>query len=158
MKKQVRKRPAKSPGLSEPVRSSPRTRPKVDYSELEASSKKKKTAGSTKTVMVDIDVKKNVTDVNKEASSEDRENSFSCPDCNRSFKFHNSLAKHIQASHLQIEFKCESCDKSFKYKTNLKRHVDKDHNESEVKYQCLQCSKLFMYSCTLKKHIRNKHL
>ena len=144
----------------EPTRRSGRAGPKVDYRELEDYRKHKigvHSALSQKVDVVDLNgiSVKNPPDVDKDIL----ENStFVCSKCSRSFKFHNSLVKHVMADHENMEFRCDVCNKVYNYKANLKRHIDVSHGKSKVKFQCCLCSKSFLYRSTLKKHIKNHHV
>eukprot|EP00092_Neocalanus_flemingeri_P036532 GFUD01039775.1.p1 GENE.GFUD01039775.1~~GFUD01039775.1.p1 ORF type:complete len:209 (+),score=25.13 GFUD01039775.1:40-627(+) len=150
-KEQVHKKVAKSKELAVPTRSSSRVKPTVNYLELEAENRKRKTVLFPKAQSVTDDSKKDKLEFDKNSV-------FVCSICMLPFKFQNSLVKHIKANHELLEFCCDICNKTFNYKANLKRHVDVTHAESAVNFPCSLCSKVFMYNCTLKKHIKVQHM
>ena len=153
VKKQAKKEKA-SAMMKEPSRKSSRRRAEVNYCETDIKVGKKKTRVVPEKENVRPSEPADVMNTDQDSSENSQ---FVCSDCNKSFKFNNSLNKHIKAEHMQIEFKCNTCNKSFNYKANLKRHNDLAHNEFAVRYKCSHCLKLFMYSCTLKKHLLNTH-
>ena len=82
---------------------------------------------------------------------------LSCNQCDRTFKFRNSLVKHVNAVHNDMVYECNICKSSFAYFSNLKRHKEKEHSSSIVRYHCSECALSFTYKHNLKTHIRKFH-
>eukprot|EP00092_Neocalanus_flemingeri_P106300 GFUD01136384.1.p1 GENE.GFUD01136384.1~~GFUD01136384.1.p1 ORF type:complete len:200 (+),score=33.94 GFUD01136384.1:41-640(+) len=156
-KEKCRKKAAKSPKHVKPTRSSSCVKSRVKYLEEDISKKDKKFVVKVlfPKVVVDYSVKSNQ---NSDGVDSDNIAAFVCSECSRSFKFQNSLIKHVTTSHKNIVFQCEVCEKSYNSEANLKRHIVVADCESKVKYECGQCSKSFMYSSTLKRHNIKHHL
>ena len=82
--------------------------------------------------------------------------SFPCDECNKVFRYKNSLVKHTNALHTENVFGCEVCFRSFTYQTNLKRHVASEHTKSP-KHKCKDCHQSFSYKHNLKTHTLKFH-
>ena len=93
----------------------------------------------------------------KNELSEPSTENFPCNQCDKMFKFNNSLMKHVKAVHNATIYTCNICYSSFAYLSNLKRHEGKEHNRSIVRYHCNECVHSFTYKHNLKTHIEKFH-
>ena len=82
---------------------------------------------------------------------------FACEICKTTFKYNNSLTKHIKDKHKNVLYTCEDCLSSFSYLANLKRHMDTEHSRSIIKFHCNDCSQCFTYKHNLKVHVAKFH-
>lgn len=91
---------------------------------------------------------------------------FRCDPCDKSFRKHQTLQRHIRTAHLNLPaFKCgeEGCDACFDTSASLKRHNAREH--SELKYWCDECpdedgeGKLgFKTLEQLRQHVKKAHI
>ncbi|XP_075210610.1 uncharacterized protein LOC142317963 [Lycorma delicatula] len=112
-------------------------------------------------------------------SSKPNSEKYKCKDCNKTFKFKNTLNWHINIHTNEIKYKCKYCNKTFKSKGTLNCHTNIHTNErkficnicnkyfnsssnlkahlsihtGERKFTCNFCNKTFNHNCNLKKHI-----
>ena len=89
--------------------------------------------------------------------SESTADSFQCLDCEKKFKFKNSLMKHINAVHSKTRFSCHVCFSTFSYRANRKRHVALEHETNPSINQCKDCNQTFTYKHNLKSHLKKFH-
>ena len=86
---------------------------------------------------------------------------FKCPRCVLSFRENYNLQKHISGVHEKGElFKCNQCDKVYKYRNSLSDHIDMAHNTDKTKplFNCKQCHKSFFHAKVLRTHQLRVHV
>ena len=112
--------------------------------------------------------------------------SFSCPECNKTFKRQQDLHEHIQLHSNQPSYTCSHCNAIFKLKNTLYKHIQAKHTKNKeypcsytncdkifktksgltahiaakhenIRYNCSQCSKIFIKKNTLKIHVNKIH-
>ncbi|XP_029016204.1 zinc finger protein 585B-like isoform X2 [Betta splendens] len=81
---------------------------------------------------------------------EEQEKSFSCSDCERSFKFQSLLKAHQLIHTGEQPFVCSSCGRRFSFKQSLERH--KQTHKSGRKYECLICGEFFKSLMAQREH------
>ncbi|XP_059181683.1 zinc finger protein 585A-like [Centropristis striata] len=80
----------------------------------------------------------------------DEEGRFSCPDCEKSFKFQSLLKAHQRIHTGEQPFLCSQCGRRFSFKQSLERH--KQTHSSGRKYECLICGEFFKSLVAQKEH------
>ncbi|KAM3587575.1 uncharacterized protein V6R79_009266 [Siganus canaliculatus] len=80
---------------------------------------------------------------------------FSCPDCDKTFRFQSLLKAHRRIHTGEQPFLCPQCGRRFSFKQSLERH--KQTHKSGRKYECLICGQLFKSVVALKEH-KNTHM
>ena len=78
--------------------------------------------------------------------------SFTCGQCDVSFKTKQGLQEHTDRVHSSILHPCAQCKKSFTCKANLKTHIQ-THNIVEKTFECEYCDKKFVEPFQTRKHI-----
>ena len=58
-----------------------------------------------------------------------------CDKCNKMFKSHSNLEKHIDDEHGSVTIKCDKCEMSFRSKWRLEKH-NEVHNENFKQRRC----------------------
>ena len=87
---------------------------------------------------------------------QNREDRFSCNDCNASFTRKDSLKTHWQFKHNGIGFICSQCDFKTAKKSALKVHINSSH--LGIQYLCNMCDFKSRYNTTLLSHKRKNHV
>uniref|UniRef100_UPI0037E9003D zinc finger protein 11-like n=1 Tax=Semicossyphus pulcher TaxID=241346 RepID=UPI0037E9003D len=85
----------------------------------------------------------------------DEEGGFSCPDCEKSFKFQSLLTAHQRIHTGEQPFLCPQCGRRFSFKQSLERH--KLTHKSGRKYECLICGEFFKSLVAQREH-RSTHM
>ncbi|XP_035534550.1 zinc finger protein 17-like isoform X1 [Morone saxatilis] len=80
----------------------------------------------------------------------DEEGRFSCPDCEKSFKFQSLLKAHQRIHTGEQPFLCSQCGRRFSFKQSLERH--KQTHKSGRKYECLICGEFFKSLVAQREH------
>ncbi|XP_041820254.1 zinc finger protein 814-like isoform X2 [Chelmon rostratus] len=80
----------------------------------------------------------------------DEEGRFSCPDCEKSFKFRSLLKAHQRIHTGEQPFLCSQCGRRFSFKQSLERH--KQTHKSGRKYECLICGEFFKSMVAQREH------
>ncbi|XP_034529004.1 zinc finger protein 420-like isoform X2 [Notolabrus celidotus] len=80
----------------------------------------------------------------------DEEGRFSCPECDKSFKFKSLLTAHQRIHTGEQPFPCPQCGRLFSFKQSLERH--KMTHKSGRKYECLICGEFFESLMAQKEH------
>ncbi|XP_029317457.1 zinc finger protein 11-like isoform X2 [Cottoperca gobio] len=80
----------------------------------------------------------------------DEEGRFSCPDCEKSFKFQSLLKAHQRIHTGEQPFLCSQCGRRFSFKQSLERH--KQTHKSGRKYECLICGEVFKSLVAQREH------
>lgn len=78
-----------------------------------------------------------------------------CDQCERSYKYKDSLTRHIRQAHSDAVFDCKICDKTYKSDNALRRH-SKTHKE-ESQLQCKECDQKFVEKYRLVWHMAFDH-
>ena len=78
-----------------------------------------------------------------------------CPQCQRTFRYPNELAKHVEMAHEGLKFACPHCGKAYSTRCNLQKHVAGSHEGKS--YPCTECSKVYTDPSNLRKHVRTAH-
>lgn len=76
------------------------------------------------------------------------EQSFTCKDCQKTFRNAYQLKKHQQSVHRV--FKCDKCARGFKSEKEFQVHLER-HQKSD-NFQCAHCSKCFTNNTNLRRH------
>ncbi|XP_038595162.1 zinc finger and SCAN domain-containing protein 2-like isoform X2 [Micropterus salmoides] len=80
----------------------------------------------------------------------DEEGRFSCPDCEKTFKFLSLLTAHQRIHTGEQPFLCSQCGRRFSFKQSLERH--KQTHKSGRKYECLICGEFFKSLVAQREH------
>ncbi|XP_024913915.1 zinc finger protein 37 isoform X2 [Cynoglossus semilaevis] len=80
---------------------------------------------------------------------------FSCPSCEKSFRFQSLLRAHQRIHTGEQPFLCSQCGRRFSFKQSLERH--KQTHSSGREYQCLICGEFFKSSLAQREH-RSTHM
>ncbi|XP_070709621.1 zinc finger protein 11-like isoform X2 [Pempheris klunzingeri] len=80
----------------------------------------------------------------------DEEGRFSCPDCEKNFKFQSLLKAHQRIHTGEQPFLCSQCGRRFSFKQSLERH--KQTHKSGRKYECLICGEFFKSIVAQREH------
>eukprot|EP00064_Thunnus_orientalis_P004377 superscaffoldBa00000395_g4388 len=80
----------------------------------------------------------------------EEEGRFSCPDCEKSFKFQSLLKAHQRIHTGEQPFLCSQCGRRFSFKQSLERH--KQTHKSGRKYECLICGEFFKSLVAQREH------
>ncbi|XP_040009068.1 zinc finger protein 585A-like isoform X2 [Xiphias gladius] len=80
----------------------------------------------------------------------DEEGRFSCPECEKSFKFQSLLKAHQRIHTGEQPFLCSQCGRCFSFKQSLERH--KQTHKSGRKYGCLICGEIFKSLVAQREH------
>ncbi|XP_037617223.1 zinc finger protein 599-like isoform X2 [Sebastes umbrosus] len=80
----------------------------------------------------------------------DEEGRFSCPDCEKCFKFQSLLKAHQRIHTGEQPFLCSQCGRRFSFKQSLERH--KQTHKSGRKYECLICGEFFKSLVAQREH------
>ncbi|XP_044042797.1 zinc finger protein 16-like isoform X2 [Siniperca chuatsi] len=80
----------------------------------------------------------------------DEEGRFSCPDCEKTFKFQSLLKAHQRIHTGEQPFLCSQCGRRFSFKQSLERH--KQTHKSGRKYECLICGEFFKTLVAQREH------
>lgn len=80
----------------------------------------------------------------------DEEGRFSCPDCEKTFKFQSLLKAHQRIHTGEQPFLCSQCGRRFSFKQSLERH--KQTHKSGRKYECLICGEFFKSLVAQREH------
>ncbi|XP_056132497.1 zinc finger protein 658B-like isoform X2 [Lampris incognitus] len=75
---------------------------------------------------------------------------FSCPDCEKSFKFQSLLKAHRRIHTGEQPYLCSQCGRRFSFKQSLERH--KHTHKDGRKYECLICGKFFKSLAAQREH------
>ena len=86
---------------------------------------------------------------------ENRERSYACDSCDKSFYTKPLLKAHLTIHSNEKLFSCNNCGKSFNRRRHLDQHT-KVHSEERI-YSCSVCSKSYKFPSSLQKHIRGHH-
>ncbi|XP_044155315.1 oocyte zinc finger protein XlCOF8.4-like [Bufo gargarizans] len=81
-----------------------------------------------------------------------KENTFSCLECGRFFRYKSELVRHQRIHTREKPFSCSECGKCFKHKSALVTH--KKTHTGEKPFSCSECGKCFMYKQALVLHQR----
>lgn len=88
------------------------------------------------------------------SESENKEHSYLCENCGRSFDDKTKLKAHYRL-HIPVElrrsFECFVCKSTFAYKKSLIHHMPMHWGE-KIQYQCEVCLSQFSRSDALKRH------
>lgn len=76
---------------------------------------------------------------------------YSCPICNKQFKFKNNMRGHLRKHSMEKRFECEICRKKFMGRCNLREHM-KSHSDSRP-FECDFCRKTYKDKGALNKHM-----
>ncbi|KRZ19656.1 Zinc finger protein, partial [Trichinella pseudospiralis] len=79
---------------------------------------------------------------------------FSCPECQKLFKFEYDLKEHMIVHSDNFPHSCEQCGKKFKRKSELSKHSEIHQSR---KYVCYLCPAEYKRSCMLSRHLRYFH-
>nr|XP_046234336.1 zinc finger protein 37-like [Scatophagus argus] len=85
----------------------------------------------------------------------DEEGRFTCPDCDKNFKFQSLLKAHQRIHTGEQPFLCSQCGRRFSFKQSLERH--KQTHKSGRKYECLICGEFFKSLVAQREH-KNSHM
>ncbi|XP_075932273.1 uncharacterized protein LOC142931978 isoform X1 [Anarhichas minor] len=80
----------------------------------------------------------------------DEEGRFSCPDCEKSFKFQSLLKAHQRIHTGEQPFLCSQCGRRFSFKQSLERH--RQTHKTGRKYECLICGEFFKSLAAQREH------
>ena len=80
---------------------------------------------------------------------------FPCNHCKRKFTLENSLRRHIESAHKNLEHSCSYCDSSFRDKTSLNRHIETSHGGERL--TCNYCNENYSSQAGLTFHIKRGH-
>ncbi|XP_062299950.1 zinc finger protein 132-like [Scomber scombrus] len=80
----------------------------------------------------------------------EEEGRFSCPDCEKSFKFQSLLKAHQRIHTGEQPFLCSQCGRRFSFKQSLERH--KQTHKSGRRYECLICGEFFKSLVAQREH------
>ncbi|XP_034382492.1 zinc finger protein 420-like [Cyclopterus lumpus] len=80
----------------------------------------------------------------------DEEGRFSCPDCEKSFKFQSLLKAHQRIHTGEQPFLCSQCGRRFSFKQSLERH--RQTHKTGRKYECLICGEFFKSLVAQREH------
>ncbi|XP_076006841.1 uncharacterized protein LOC143001228 isoform X2 [Genypterus blacodes] len=80
----------------------------------------------------------------------DEEGRFSCPDCEKTFRFQSLLKAHKRKHTGEQPFLCSQCGRCFSFKQSLERH--KQTHKAGRKYECLICGELFKSLAAQREH------
>lgn len=152
----LKKKPTGKPKEAITTRKSEREKAEVNYAENSESHPKKlvKRNPCDGIKVIDLDCERSV---NCDNLQEIDASQISCSLCKKTFKFKNSLVKHLHAQHSNKVYSCHICESVFDYRSNLKRHLNAKHSDSRINFECGQCKKMFTYNFTLKKHLKRYH-
>jgi hypothetical protein len=152
----LKKKPTEKPKEAITTRKSEREKAEVNYVENSENQPKKLLKRDPYDVIevIDLDCEKSV---NCDKPQDIDGSQISCYLCKKTYKFKNSLVKHLQAQHSNQVHTCHVCESVFDYRSNLKRHIYAKHSESQINFECGLCKKMFTYNFSLKKHIRMYH-
>ncbi|XP_037317512.2 zinc finger protein 11-like [Pungitius pungitius] len=78
------------------------------------------------------------------------EDGFSCPDCEKSFKFQSLLKAHQRIHTGEQPFLCSQCGRRFSFKQSLERH--RQTHKTGRKYECLICGEFFKSLVAQREH------
>ena len=85
----------------------------------------------------------------------EREKSYECDKCNKSFHFEDRLKQHCNEVHMKIKlFTCAVCLKRFSRKAHVESHMSV-HNGAM--FPCGECDRTFTQEQNLKRHIKGNH-
>ncbi|KAM3913561.1 uncharacterized protein RB166_018825 isoform 3-T3 [Leptodactylus fuscus] len=80
------------------------------------------------------------------------EKSFSCSECEKSFRYEKQLVEHHQGTHIGVKpFSCAECGKSFNCKSAIMAHHITHTGKT---FSCPECEKSFTHKSYLVKHQR----
>ena len=77
---------------------------------------------------------------------------YKCGVCDKGFRRHGDLQRHIRTHTGDKPYKCDICDKGFGQKQNLQRHIRT--RTCDKPYKCDLCDKGFNQNQHLQQHIR----
>ena len=78
-----------------------------------------------------------------------------CSKCKASFLLRTSLEKHMASVHEKKKNKCSKCKASFRFKMSLEKHMASVHEEKKNK--CSKCKASFRFKKSLEKHMASVH-
>lgn len=80
--------------------------------------------------------------------------SFNCPLCEKAFKSHYIMRRHIFVAHASENyFVCGLCSESFRAPRYLETHFQVKHRQGKPSYECFVCHRPFSYYKKLTQHI-----
>ena len=89
--------------------------------------------------------------------NKERNEHFSCTDCEKSFMSKSALLCHKRVQHSSEEkVKCTICTSVFNHQISLQRHM-KNHDVGAEKFKCDKCEKSFMRKDRLTRHKQSVH-
>lgn len=77
-----------------------------------------------------------------------------CSVCDRSFKYHSKLARHLLVHSKAKLYKCNYCDSAFSLSHNLKVHLRIHQGIKPYKCSFLGCEKSFTQSNNMRAHLK----
>ncbi|XP_048417242.1 telomere zinc finger-associated protein isoform X1 [Stegostoma tigrinum] len=81
---------------------------------------------------------------------------YTCHECNKTFKGRMELRNHLVSHTGEMPFKCPSCTQQFMQKKDLQIHMIKSHGAPKP-YPCPTCSKCFLTRSDLHVHELSRH-
>ncbi|KAG7215867.1 hypothetical protein INR49_021848 [Caranx melampygus] len=111
----------------------------------------------------EVQVQQHIDSVHSEAEEDnlslqpltDEEGRFTCPDCDKSFRFQSLLKAHQRIHTGEQPFLCSQCGRRFSFKQSLERH--KQTHKTGRKYECLICGEFFKSLLAQREH-KSSHM
>lgn len=102
----------------------------------------------------------NIKQEDHEDQDDKSDHKFLCDQCDKSFKYRQSLQYHIDSVHLEKKtFSCQVCGKGFPRIQRLREHSQRIHGDALVEYPhtCAECGREFITNGAYKLHMRKFH-